>query len=89
MWFTFRQNNSEGLFVGPVVYYIEAETEEEAAARGEAAGVLYFDGVNSGIDCECCGDRWSLARVTRHETLEAARNAARDCDGEEYGVLPK
>lgn len=30
---------------------------DEANARAKGIG-LYFDGVDDGRDCECCGDRW-------------------------------
>lgn len=62
--FEFRQNNSGGHFdiddakgIGPRVY-IEAVDVNHATSRAESLG-LYFDGVESGSDCECCGDRWS------------------------------
>jgi len=62
-WFTFSQNNSGGSFVydekrGLTHFVvIEAATAAEANARAEAIG-LYWDGCDSGRDCECCGDRW-------------------------------
>jgi len=62
-WFHYRQNNSGGTFViddaaglGPEVY-IEAYDSDHADERAEQLGI-YFDGVNEGSDCECCGDRW-------------------------------
>lgn len=61
MFFTFRQNNSFGVFdVNDNVDHfviIEAESSSEANDIGEHIGI-YFDGVENGIDCECCGDRW-------------------------------
>jgi hypothetical protein len=36
---------------------IEADNAGEATERALRMGI-YFDGVNSGMDCECCGDRW-------------------------------
>lgn len=62
-FFEFRQNNSYGSFrfhreAGISVHVIiEADSAEEANMRAEAIG-LYFDGVERGIDCLCCGDRW-------------------------------
>jgi len=57
-FFTFYQNNSGGVFDGPAHYVIvEASDAEEAATRAETVGV-YFNGVEDGLDCECCGDRW-------------------------------
>lgn len=36
---------------------IEASNKAAADARAQEVG-LYFDGVETGQDCECCGDRW-------------------------------
>jgi hypothetical protein len=36
---------------------IEASNSDEAIDIAENLGV-YFDGCDSGYDCECCGDRW-------------------------------
>lgn len=61
-FFTFRQNNSGGWFderegkFGLAVV-IEAADASEANDKAEHLG-LYFDGVDAGRDCECCGDRW-------------------------------
>ncbi len=64
LWFEFRQNNSGGAFVedednglGPHVW-IEAHHADHANERAEKIGI-YFDGVSEGVDCDCCGDRWS------------------------------
>lgn len=59
-WYTFHQNNSGGWFNEDVGEFIvvQAANEEEACRIAEAHGV-YFDGVDAGQDCECCGDRWS------------------------------
>lgn len=66
MWYTFHQNNTGGEFVscdqsgiGSDVI-IEANSPEHANSRAEEIGI-YFDGCDSGIDCPCCGDRWSPA----------------------------
>lgn len=57
--YRFLQNNSGGWLSDdmPHVLYVEAETSDAANDRAVAAGV-YFDGVDMGMDCECCGDRW-------------------------------
>ena len=60
-WFEFRQNNSGGSFVydenvGKSVF-VQARNAREANDIAERAGV-YFDGVDAGWDCSCCGDRW-------------------------------
>lgn len=67
--FRFWQNNSGGfhLDIEPVSdsvtlvghnVHIEAENATQANKIAELNGV-YFDGVSSGLDCDCCGDRWS------------------------------
>lgn len=60
----FDQNNSGGSFdiedergLGPRVW-IEAVYLGHAVSRALALGI-YFDGVSNGMDCGCCGDRWS------------------------------
>ena len=59
----FSQNNSGGYFtiddnagLGPSVW-IEATSMRDAINRARDIGI-YFDGVASGTDCPCCGDRW-------------------------------
>jgi hypothetical protein len=60
-FYNFDQNNSGGSFVvdNDLCHrlYIEADSADEATAIAESMGV-YFDGCESGMDCECCGDRW-------------------------------
>lgn len=66
MFFTYSQNNSSGRYEtserkGIGVYVIiEARNAKMANALAQSIG-LYFDGVEAGIDCGCCGDRWSEA----------------------------
>jgi hypothetical protein len=61
MFYTFVQNNSFGTFVEDdnldEFVIIEAESADEANHIAESIGI-YFDGVEKGIDCPCCGDRW-------------------------------
>lgn len=63
MFYLFRQNNTFGTYdideesgIGADVL-IEADSPEEANERAKEIGI-YFDGVDIGIDCPCCGDRW-------------------------------
>lgn len=61
-FYYFNQNNSGGRFdedddVCESVI-IEARSVEQANNRALDIGI-YFDGVNLGMDCPCCGDRWS------------------------------
>lgn len=65
-FFEYCQNNSGGSFdiddergIG-VKVWIEATSAEDADRRAEAIGI-YFDGCDKGMDCDCCGDRWSTA----------------------------
>lgn len=58
MFITFRQNNTHGYYVGPVYVCFEVDSIKEANELAEASGVVYFDGVGRGMDCDCCGDRW-------------------------------
>jgi hypothetical protein len=62
-FYEYIQNNSGGHFnvddargIGEYVI-VEAHDLPHANLRAEQIG-LYFDGVDAGIDCDCCGDRW-------------------------------
>jgi len=61
-WYCFRQNNTGGFFItdDKVCHkiYIEAESFKEAVEKAEELG-CYWNGVSSGHDCPCCGDRWN------------------------------
>jgi hypothetical protein len=61
-YFTFQQNNSGGIWSkNPKVAHtviVEADNAEQANERAMAVGI-YFNGVDSGRDCSCCGNRWS------------------------------
>jgi hypothetical protein len=58
-FYTFSQNNSGGHFIGPLYVIVEAGSADEANWRATHYGPVYFNGVEAGADCECCGDRWS------------------------------
>jgi hypothetical protein len=55
------QNNSGGSFVTDDKLchrlFIEADSYKEALRKAEDMG-CYWDGVEEGMDCSCCGDRW-------------------------------
>lgn len=71
----YDQNNTGGWFDDgmPLVLWVQAETESDADARALALGV-YFDGVEGGNDCECCGDRWYRVGMSdRHPIHPDAR----------------
>lgn len=62
MFYTYAQNNSGGQFVYEscgISHFviIEAPDADTADRRAEILG-LYFDGVDKGLDCSCCGSRW-------------------------------
>lgn len=73
-FYQFRQNNSGGSFDYDdrsglsVNVYIEAGTADEANSRAEDLGI-YFDGVDNGSDCSCCGDRWY--RVGEYDRVDS------------------
>jgi hypothetical protein len=60
-WYQYTQNNSGGHMVVDerVSDYvlIQARNGAHADERAEEIGI-YFNGVDDGMDCECCGDRW-------------------------------
>lgn len=62
MFYLFNQNNSGGSFIvnDKVCHrlFIEADDGREALRVAESLG-CYWDGVSKGLDCPCCGDRWS------------------------------
>jgi hypothetical protein len=61
-FFHFSQNNSGGSFVTNDMVcetvIIEARDVDDANNIAVSKGI-YFDGVDEGSDCECCGDRWN------------------------------
>ena len=59
-WFRYWQNNSGGFYVGEhTTVFIEAP--DAANFIAESKTCIYFNGVEAGMDCECCGDRWYSA----------------------------
>lgn len=60
-WFHYSQNNSGGMFTGPTHVVIEADDADHADMRAVSETPIYFDGCDEGVDCPCCGDRWSRA----------------------------
>lgn len=64
--YQYRQNNSGGSFVYDdpngisEEVYIQADNPTMADEYAMTLGI-YFDGVASGRDCPCCGDRWQRA----------------------------
>lgn len=71
-FFLFRQNNSGGSFdisdaagIGPCVW-VEAADTAHANLIAQQLGI-YFDGVEEGRDCVCCGNRWYEAHQADSE----------------------
>ena len=67
-FYEFTQNNSGGHFiVNDKLCHriiIESDTEEKAEDKAFDLGV-YYNGVENGMDCPCCGDRWySPSKIT-------------------------
>lgn len=63
-FWTFIQNNSGGHFDyqpnDGITHYVVVEATSLIHALSRAADIgLYFNGCDSGMDCPCCGDRWS------------------------------
>ena len=56
MFYTYKQNNSGGNYIGPHYLIVEANSAKEANRIAEDNGA-YFDGEG---DCQCCGDRWNM-----------------------------
>jgi len=60
-FFVLTQNNSGGSFdVDDTICHrliIEADSSKESDSIAEDLGV-YWNGVDEGMDCPCCGDRW-------------------------------
>lgn len=61
-FFHFDQNNSGGSYdvdenVAQIVV-IEALNADAANVIAQEIGI-YFDGVSTGADCDCCGNRWT------------------------------
>lgn len=61
-FYEFSQNNSGGSFECNESLthrvLIEAQDSDEANRIAESLG-MYWDGVEEGMDCPCCGNRWS------------------------------
>ena len=61
-FFHFSQNNSGGSFDidETLAHHVIIEAYDALDANTRAMGIgLYFNGCDSGRDCDCCGDRWS------------------------------
>lgn len=66
-FYDYQQNNPNGEFIHDddlsgvcALMIIEADSDNDADQIAQEHGV-YFNGVKSGQDCQCCGDRWQSA----------------------------
>ena len=68
--YVFEQNNNHGWYFEPAqVVLVLAKSAEEANEIATEHGV-YFDGIKSGKDCQCCYyDRWE--RATEQNTIKS------------------
>lgn len=75
-WYQFHQNNSGGRFQPPAIkVWIQADNADQANIIATENGI-YFDGVYNGIDCSCCGDRWSVVTESDAEdTINATESS--------------
>lgn len=73
-WYEFNQSNPGGWFDPnmPLNIVIEAPDPDTANAKAVELGV-YFDGVQSGTDCSCCGNRWR--RVSEYDGSDTLAEA--------------
>ena len=83
--YSFRQNNSGGVFLEPAqsIIVVAAKSEDHALEIAKKAG-LYLNGVSRGIDCECCGDRWSNYASEFDSVEDAKAYAEKSCYGQPY-----
>lgn len=84
-YFEFSQNNSGGGWqvdheagISEVVF-VQASTPAEANEKAKAIGI-YFDGLDTGRDCSCCGSRWTACWES-DEGKEEAPVASKVADG--------
>jgi len=62
-YFEYRQKNSGGYYYGPAkIVIIEAHDGAHADTIAVDTFDIYFDGLETGMDCDCCGARWYSAR---------------------------
>lgn len=93
-FYTFGQNNSGGNFnfneSAGITHHvvIEALNAEHARKRAENIG-LYFDGVESGVDCPCCGDRWYIPYGEGDEEPKIYNTPVAEYTRLSWGVFPK
>ena len=77
LFFEYDQNNTGGSFdVDDKLCHrliIEAEDNGKADEIAENLG-CYWDGVDNGMDCSCCGDRWYSGHELNFEEMNTRWN---------------
>ena len=77
-FYEYSQNNTGGSFVTDDklchVLFIEANSSTEADSIAEDLG-CYWNGVEEGSDCECCGDRWYSGYVVDISSMTKEKNS--------------
>ena len=83
MFFEFDQNNSGGSFSVDKKLcqrlFIESKNIQEAISKAKDMGV-YFDGVEKGIDCSCCGDRWYQPKIIKFPYVYSNEKTFKDIE---------
>jgi hypothetical protein len=75
-YYMWRQNNTGGSFItdDDVSRFVVIEADSYADAEEKAFSFgIYYDGVDDGRDCSCCGDRWyrgDLVEVDEGDSIE-------------------
>jgi hypothetical protein len=92
-FFMWNQNNSGGHFVvnDDLTWRVVIESDDYEQAEIYALGIgVYYDGVDEGRDCRCCGDRWYEGRKLDTEgepMLEWLQKDADDYSWENPSVI--
>lgn len=76
--------------LAPLVF-VEADGPEQANAILVGAGG-YFNGVALGLDCPCCGDRWTVAGTVQPASVQTPEVYGFDLDGKfqhPHELLPR
>jgi hypothetical protein len=77
-FYEYSQNNTGGSFVTDDKLchrlFIEANSSTEADEIAEGFG-CYWNGVDEGSDCPCCGDRWYSGYVVDISTMTKEKNS--------------
>lgn len=59
-FYLFSQNSSGGSYKGPHFVIVKSRDLNDAVYYAKKYCGIYFNGVENGLDCECCGDRWDI-----------------------------